>query len=414
MGPRQRPRRHRDTERRRATARRGREDARGSGPRGLRRACVAVGRPHRAAHIRPAPRHRLLDRHGAHRLHPRRAAFRRRARGVRPSLRKGPRLPRPLHHQLVPPLSDGALRRGGRSGGDAGPPVAPPLPRAGALAGPRRSRGRRRHRAPAAPAGRPALHRRRDDPAGNHAWRHRRRRPSRRRALRGPHRRRRRAAARGPRHPDRRRRLRRSGVRHRRGQGHAGARSERLRDRTAPPPRPDRRPHAGRTHERRGAGGVPRPGPLRRARARGRAAGRARPAREGRGARTRRPALLPLRHGGRAASFRPVVRPHEAAGRAGARRLARRPRPLPPGTLHEGLRALAREHPRLVHLAAALVGPPHPRLVLSGRRLRVRHGRRARGAAPLPRLRRSARPGPGRPRHLVLFLALALHHARLA
>ena len=55
---------------------------------------------------------------------------------------------------------------------------------------------------------------------------------------------------------------------------------------------------------------------------------------------------------------------------AGARGRARRPDPDRPRALRQGLLQLDGEHPRLVHLAPALVGPPHPGLVL--RRLRRR------------------------------------------
>ena len=54
---------------------------------------------------------------GPHLLHPGRGTLAGGARGVRPALREGADLPRQLHHQLVPALPDGALRRGGREGG---------------------------------------------------------------------------------------------------------------------------------------------------------------------------------------------------------------------------------------------------------------------------------------------------------
>ena len=55
------------------------------------------------------------------------------ARGLRPPLREGPDLPRPPHRQLVRALPHGALRRGGSSseGGEAGTPLAHPLPGGG-------------------------------------------------------------------------------------------------------------------------------------------------------------------------------------------------------------------------------------------------------------------------------------------
>ena len=69
------------------------------------------------------------------------------------------------------------------------------------------------------------------------------------------------------------------------------------------------------------------------------------------------------------------------------------------------------EHPRLVHLAPALVGAPHPGLVLrrGGHAARV-----ARGPHRVPGVPRAAPPGRGRPRHLVLVGAVAVLDARLA
>ncbi len=69
------------------------------------------------------------------------------------------------------------------------------------------------------------------------------------------------------------------------------------------------------------------------------------------------------------------------------------------------------EHPRLVRLPPALVGPPDPRLVL-------RERPRQRGSGEARRLRpvqpAGPHPGPGRARHLVLLGPLALLHLRLA
>ena len=76
----------------------------------------------------------------------------------------------------------------------------------------------------------------------------------------------------------------------------------------------------------------------------------------------------------------------------------------PPREPAQALPRLARRHPALVHLAAALVGPPDPRLVPRGRDVR-RHGA-ARGR------RLGARPG--RARHVVLVRPVAVRHARLA
>ena len=82
--------------------------------------------------------------------------------------------------------------------------------------------------------------------------------------------------------------------------------------------------------------------------------------------------------------------------------------PAPAGP---GVPRLDGEHPPVVHLAPALVGPPHSRLVL---RLR-RNDRRRDAAGALRGVRRSgAPPGRGRAGHLVLLRALAVRHARLA
>ena len=78
---------------------------------------------------------------------------------------------------------------------------------------------------------------------------------------------------------------------------------------------------------------------------------------------------------------------------------------VPPGeALDRRVPELAREHPALVHLAAALVGPPAAGLVPRRRDLRGRDraGRRGLGARPR------------RARHLVLVRPLAVRDARLA
>ncbi len=134
-----------------------------------------------------------------------------------------------------------------------------------------------------------------------------------------------RAAADRPADPDHRRRPRRSGVRHRSGEGDPGARPERLRDR--PPARPGdglgaRRGGPGQRHRHR----VRRPGPLRRPGRGARAAARAGPDR-------RREAAVPalggplraLRRADRAAAVAAVVRQGGAAGQGRRRRGARRP-----------------------------------------------------------------------------------------
>ena len=115
-------------------------------------------------------------------------------------------------HPLVPALPHVALRRRGGAPGDDGRAVSH------RVSGRRRSERRSHHR--------------RHDASRDDARRRRRRREPERRALSRLDRQARPAA--DPRHPDpdRRRRLRRSGVRHRRREDHAGARRERLRGRT--------------------------------------------------------------------------------------------------------------------------------------------------------------------------------------
>ena len=134
-----------------------------------------------------------------------------------------------------------------------------------------------------------------------------------------------RAADRESRDPGHRRRVRRSGVRHRRGEDHAGARRERLRGGHAPLARDAGRDRRAR---RRARGGrtptvaCPRSSTAsigsRRASGSSRCSRRAGALVEGRDAPARRAALLPLRHGGRAAPVRSVVR-EDGAARASPR-----------------------------------------------------------------------------------------------
>ena len=91
----------------------------------------------------------------------------------------------------------------------------------------------------------------------------------------------------------------------------------------------------------------------------------------------RRAVLAPLGRAHRAADLAAVVHAHGRAGRA------RPSRPCATGQLRitperwsRGLPRLAREHPALVHLAPALVGPPDPGLVPRRRDLRRRASRR--------------------------------------
>ena len=248
-----------------------------------------------------------------------------------------------------------------------------------------------------------------DDAPGDDARRYRGGGAPGRRPLRRPRRPDADAAGHRARPPGDCRRLRRPGLRHRCGQGHPGARSQRLRHRRAPRARAGVRHRRGRPDDRgrrtvRGAGPVRGAHGARRA-ARGR--GSARP---DRGSRARRRAVRAVRDGGRAAAVDPVVRAHRAAGGTGARGRGRGRHPLRARQLDPYLQRLDDQHPRLVHLAPALVGAPHSGLVLR----RVRQAPRRRDGARRLRLRRRAPPGDRRPRHLVQLRALAVQHPGVA
>jgi hypothetical protein len=151
--------------------------------------------------------------------------------------------------------------------------------------------------------------------------------------------------------------------------------------------------------------------PLRRA-SRGEAGAR----RAGPAARRRRPralgrSLLALRHRGRTAPVGAVVRGRPPARGQGCGCRPGRAHAPGPRADDQELPRLARQPPRLDHLAADLVGAPHPRVVLPRRA----HHRVARGPRRLRHVREGrARAGPGRPRHLVQLAAVALHHPRVA
>ena len=119
------------------------------------------------------------------------------------------------------------------------------------------------------------------------------------------------------------------------------------------------------------------------------------------------------RHRGRAAALRPVVRAHRAARRARDRGGGAGQDPVRPRAVDEDVHGVDAQHPRLVHLPPALVGPPDPGLVLPDGHVTV-----AREAPPPdacgtcgePR----AAPGRGRARHLVLVGPVAVLDAGLA
>ena len=184
-----------------------------------------------------------------------------------------------------------------------------------------------------------------------------------------------------------------------------GPRPERLRDRPQARARRADRDRRGRPDDRgrrralRGHDG-----------ARGARGGRRRAARGGpdqphRALHARGAVLAALGRADRAADLAAVVHEDGGAGRAGASPRSRegRVRIHPEGQRKRYLR-LAGEHPAVVHLAPAVVGPPAPGLVPRRRDLR-RHG-------PAGRPGLGARPR--RPGHVVLERAVAVRDARLA
>ena len=181
-------------------------------------------------------------------------------------------------------------------------------------------------------------------------------------------------------HPDRRRRLFRSGEGHRRGQDHAGARLQRFRGR--PPPRSAADQHARREAKLDledneaflEASTAWRRSWTRRCRCTASIASwrasrsssgmeAAGPGRQDRAAHAHGAAWRPLERRDRAVSDRPVVRRRQDAGAAGDRRGARGPHHVRAEELGDDLLRLDGEHPALVHLAPALVGPPDSGLV---------------------------------------------------
>ena len=220
-------------------------------------------------------------------------------------------------------------------------------------------------------------------------------------------------AARRPAPADHRRRLRQARVRHRRAEDHARPRPERLRDR--PRSTGSRRSRSigedGRMTEagRRALRGHDR---ARGARGRRRRAARGGPDRPHRALHPQRAVLAALGRADRAADLAAVVHAHGRARRAGDRGRARRPRADPPRGPGAALPRLAGEHPPLVHLAPALVGPPDPRLVPRRRDLRghrAARGRRAGSATPT-----CSTPGSRAGAVAVRDARLARRHARAA
>ncbi len=261
----------------------------------------------------------------------------RRPRGLRPSLRKGPDLPRRVHGELVPALPHRAVG-----------------PRGAARPGARQFMAH-----PLSGEGRCALPRRGDDAAGDHARRHRRRRQPQGRALPRPARHDGATAADEPRDPHYSRRGGGPAVRNGRGESHPGARFERLRGRTPPQPSENPGDRRHRAHDRRSRP-LRRSGPLRSAHAGSGGPRGTRPDRENRALRTQPGPVPALQNAGRAAHLDAVVREDKAAGRAGDSRGGRGPDTVHSGELDEDLLRVDVQHPRLVHLAPALCSSGSP------------------------------------------------------
>ncbi len=188
---------------------------------------------------------------------------------------------------------------------------------------------------------------------------------------------------------DHRRRCGRPGVRDRRGEDHARPTTTTTTQTglrhglAAPTILADDATITGTRHPLRRDGPLRRPGGDRGRPGGARRPGRRDPARDGHRA-------LPAqqrRH--RAAAQDAVVHPDRTARRAGARGDPRGPDPHPARAVREDLGALADRHPRLERVAPAVVGPPHPGLVLPGR---PRHGV---GRARRPGRLRGLRPPGG-------------------
>ena len=297
----------------------------------------------------------------------------RRARGLRRALREGPHLPRQLPRQLGPGPALGDLRP--------------------------RGRGARGHRHPLLdrlPARRPATGRSRSPPCGPRRCSPTPRSPctpttSATRASSGE-------TAILPLVGRRLRIIADAYVKTEFGTGALkitpGPRPERLRDRPRARPRGDHGDRRGRPHDGRRRRALRGPDGARGARARS----SPRCARRARIGAARSPTSTPSRtRTARASAIEPLISLQwfmrmEELARPAIDVVRDGPRAHPPGGAGAPLPRLAGEHPALVHLAPALVGPPDPRLV--PRRGDVRRRRAARG--------RGLGAGPRRARHVVL------------
>ena len=198
------------------------------------------------------------------------------------------------------------------------------------------------------------------------------------------------AARRSP-DPDHRRHVRRSRVRHGRGEDHAGARLQRLPGRRAP--RPARSSPSSRSTRRVNENaplayqGLDRFEARKRVLADLETAGLVESVKPHK---LMRAALAALRRDRRADALGPVVRAHGRHGEGGPRGGREGRHALRARGVDQDLRPVAGEHPGLVHLAPALVGPPDSRVVRRRRHaLRGAHVRRGRRSAPPPPARRS-------------------------
>ena len=349
----------------------GREPRRRSGASATWSACVAFVETTRPVMTQPARARGRLARLGPRALHHGRGLGAGRAGRLQAALRRRPGLSRGGTHQLVPGVPYQRVGPGGHRHAGDGHAVDRPLPPPACRRQPRpRGLDRRRHHAP------------RDDPR-----RHGRGRAPRGRALR--------RARRAPR-ADPLRRARRAGHRRR---CRWTASSARARSRSRPAhDQTDLRDRRSATACRRSRCSTTRlgsavPGALRGPRPlRGAAAHRGRPG----GA--RRPGRQPPRtrwsSGAASAATTSSSRGSRRSGSCAWSPSPRRPsRPsatggtrIVPRALREGLLRLAGEHPRLEREPPAVVGPPHPGVVLPGR---PRDGRPSCARGP-GRLRRRA------------------------
>ena len=110
------------------------------------------------------------------------------------------------------------------------------------------------------------------------------------------------------------------------------------------------------------------------------------------GSHEQRGPLRPLQDGRRAASLAAMVRQDSTAGRQGHRRGEEKAHdPVHAGDVREDLPELDGEHPRLVHLAPALVGASHSRVALCACATRSRWRARIRRNARIADRTRSRR-----------------------